>query len=156
MAVSPSSKECDVATLNVNVAKIGKRTTMQPRLQTELGSTKPEAVSEELRMFTSLPAELITLVAEKLDVCTLANFAAASTACKSAAEDLLLKALRKVERLRELLEPEPCARNRSLRSPPCFRLSRRKRAWLKAAYAFEDALQPLLQVVNTRMAWAVV
>ncbi len=107
-------------------------------------------------MFTSLPAELTTLVAEKLDVCMLANFAAASTACKSAAEDLLLKALRKVERLRELLEPEPCARNRSLRSPPCFRLSRRKRAWLKAAYAFEDALQPLLQVVNTRMAWAVV
>ena len=116
-------------------------------------------------MFTSLPDELITLVAEKLYVHdgTLANFAAASAACQSAAEDSLLKALQQTdwsgkvwcippyiapERLRELLNSEPCARHRTcLRSPPCARLSPRRRAWLNAACAFEVALQ--------RMAWAV-
>ena len=52
-------------------------------------------------MFTSLPVELITLVAEKLYVQdgTLANFAAASTACQSAAKDSLLEALRELKRL---------------------------------------------------------
>ena len=52
-------------------------------------------------MFTSLPDELITLVAEKLYVHdgTLANFAAASTACQSAAKDSLLEALRELKRL---------------------------------------------------------
>ena len=112
-------------------------------------------------MFTSLPDELITFVAEKLDVHSLANFAAASAACQSAAEDSLLKALQQFnsessatdwhiapERLRELLNPPPGASHRTcLRSPPCARLSPRRRAWLNAACAFEVALQ--------RMAWAV-
>jgi len=38
-------------------------------------------------MLTSLPDELITLVAEKLDLDCLGNFAATSAACKSAAQD---------------------------------------------------------------------
>jgi len=52
-------------------------------------AAKPEAVSEDSSMLTSLPDELITLVAEKLDVDCLGNFAAASAACKSAARDLV-------------------------------------------------------------------
>ena len=59
-------------------------------------------------MFTSLPDELITLVAEKLYVHdgTLANFAAASAACQSAAKDSLLEALRELKRLYEKWDRE--------------------------------------------------
>ena len=67
-------------------------------------------------MFTSLPAELMTIVAEQLDVRSLGSFAAASASCQSAAHDLLLEALR--ERVRQLraerAERERCTR----RSPP--------------------------------------
>ena len=44
-------------------------------------------------MFTSLPAELKMLVAEKLDVRSLGNFASASAECQSAAHDELRAAL---------------------------------------------------------------
>ena len=50
-------------------------------------------MSEESRMFTSLPAELKMLVAEKLDVRSLGNFASASAECQSAAHDELRAAL---------------------------------------------------------------
>ena len=50
-------------------------------------------VSEESRMFTSLPAELKMLVAEKLDVRSLGNFASACAECQSAAHDELRAAL---------------------------------------------------------------
>ena len=50
-------------------------------------------VSEESRMFTSLPAELKMLVAEKLDVRSLGNFASASAECQSAAHNELRAAL---------------------------------------------------------------
>ena len=76
-------------------------------------------------MFTSLPAELMTIVAEQLDVRSLGSFASASAACQSAAHDLLLEALR--ERVRQLrAERERCTR----RSPP--RAGRLARAWRKA------------------------
>ena len=81
-------------------------------------------------MFTSLPAELMTIVAEQLDVRSLGSFASASAACQSAAHDLLLEALR--ERVRQLraerAERERCTR----RSPP--RAGRMARAWRKAGH----------------------
>ena len=45
-------------------------------------------------MLTLLPAELMTIVAEQLDVRSLGSFASASAACQSAAHDLLLEAIR--------------------------------------------------------------
>ncbi len=45
-------------------------------------------------MLTLLPAELMTIVAEQLDVRSLRSFASASAVCQSAAHDLLLEALR--------------------------------------------------------------
>ena len=82
-------------------------------------------------MFTSLPAELMTIVAKQLDVRSLGSFASASAACQSAAHDLLLEALR--ERVRQLraerAERERCTR----RSPP--RAGRMAgRAWRKAGH----------------------
>ena len=85
-------------------------------------------------MFTSLPDELITLVAEKLYVHdgTLANFAAASAACQSAAKDSLLEALRKLERLHEKLEGPFYGRISSSRR------SRALQCCLVAAYALTE------------------
>ena len=52
-----------------------------------------DAISDEPRTLTSLPAELLMLVAEDLDVRCLARFAAACKVCLAAAEDELHAAL---------------------------------------------------------------
>ena len=51
------------------------------------------AAEEQLRTFLSLPAELLTLVAEKLDACYLARFAAVCTVCLESAHAELRAAL---------------------------------------------------------------
>ena len=83
--------------------RIGASTTparpIPPALSTLMDSVRCRSargvshVSEESRMFTSLPAELKTLVAEKLDVRSLGNFASASAECQSAAHNELRAAL---------------------------------------------------------------
>ena len=56
-------------------------------------SSMADAISDEPRTLTSLPAELLMLVAEDLDVRCLARFAAACKVCLAAAEDELHAAL---------------------------------------------------------------
>ena len=71
--------------------------------------------------FSSLPPELITIVAEQLDTCSLANFAAASTACLAAAQTELRVALPAAVQ-RCLLPGRSCRGMDALVKAPGFRL----------------------------------
>ena len=71
--------------------------------------------------FSSLPPELVTIVAEQLDTRSLANFAAASTACLAAAQNELRVALTAAVQ-RCLLPGRSCRGMDKLVASPHFRL----------------------------------
>ena len=71
--------------------------------------------------FSSLPPELVTIVAEHLDPRSLANFAAASTACLAAAQNELRVALTAAVQ-RCLLPGRSCRGMDKLVASPHFRL----------------------------------